>query len=96
MLRYVALFLLCSCLFGCRRRAPGPEECVQFAQRASGMIQQPRQRAIVVRERFEELTRRCLTTPYDYEMLNCFNHTGQVQYCAREFERRSGRSSDVL
>ena len=60
-------------LSGCARKAPGPAECNEFAMRAAGIPPStapaqvdPRLRAAV-----EELTVRCLTTPYDRELLRC-------------------------
>ena len=74
---------------GCARKAPGPAECNAFAERAAGIPPntapaevEPRLRAAV-----EELTVRCLTTPYDRELLRCAE-TGPLRACFSAFAVR--------
>jgi hypothetical protein len=77
--------LVCLLLAGCERRAPGPGECVAFADLALG---RPAPRAA-----HEELVRQCLTTPFDYEMLACVERTGAYRACQAglELRRRGSR-----
>ena len=82
----------CSSLLGCGRKAPGPEECEQFAEVAvqlagSGPLLTPEVQAAV-----EQETRTCLTQPYDYELLRCVTATHQGSACMAAFRRRTGRS----
>ncbi len=40
------------------------------------------------RQHFEELTWKCLTTPYDRKLIRCTEVTGQPRYCLLEFDQR--------
>jgi len=56
---------------GCARKAPGPLECERFSHRLFG-IRDGRQLAVpVLRDRVNQITVRCITTPYDRELLDC-------------------------
>ncbi len=86
--RAALTFAILGSLSACEREAPGPEECVQFAYRVTG-VTHPDQLAIPgVRERVDDLTRRCLTTPFDRELLRCIEVTGRVRACELAFEYR--------
>lgn len=93
VLRALLLGAAMATLGGCSaRKAPGPEECRAFALSAIGapanlpastLAQRP-----ALYEQAEELTRLCLVTPYDYEVLNCAETTGRYQACLRRFQQR--------
>jgi hypothetical protein len=83
-------FLAASGL-GCQRKAPGPDECVAFAQRAVGVVHPAQLRQPAVRERIDDLTTRCLTTPFDRELLQCVELTQRTRACTFEFEARRAR-----
>jgi hypothetical protein len=76
---------------GCARRLPGPDECRAFALASVGF--QPGTPAAIVEQRpvlsarAEELTRQCLTTPWDYQLLECLQVTGG-RACLAAFHRR--------
>jgi hypothetical protein len=75
----------------CQRKAPGPDECRLFAYRALG-VQRAEQLAFPeVRERVDGLITRCLTTPYDRELLQCVQLTGRMRACTLSFEARRAR-----
>lgn len=81
----VALLLLPA---ACTRKAPGPEACYHFALQVVGvtdlrMLRSPRVKATV-----DQLTNRCLTTPYDRQLLACVNQVGDVQRCFAAFQAR--------
>jgi hypothetical protein len=73
----------------CQRKAPGPSECHEFALRATGVRSgalvraDPRLRLVV-----EELTLRCLTTPYDRELVACAQGPGDLRGCFAAFQTR--------
>lgn len=78
-------------LVACSRRLPGPTECRNFALASVGfqpgtpmavVIQRPKLAA-----KAEEITRQCLTTPWDYQLLQCLQMTGG-RACFVSFERR--------
>jgi hypothetical protein len=85
------LFLLLS---GCARKLPGPAECRAFALASVGIepgtpasALPPRAR---VTEQTELLTQQCLTTPWDYQLLNCLQNGGSNRLCMRSFQARRG------
>ncbi len=86
------LFLLAS---GCARKLPGPAECRAFALASIGL--EPGTPASLLAQnrrleaRAEDVTRRCLTTPWDYQLLNCLGTGGSSRICLTTFEaRRTG------
>jgi len=88
------LLLLLSCgllaegLAGCRRKAPGPDECVAFAkvwvQRRPSM----REQGLAVADPFDELVRDCLTIPYDRALVECVINGKVPERCRTEYRRR--------
>jgi hypothetical protein len=83
----VALLLLGS-LTSCARKAPGPEECVRFAE---SWFDVERERALRNRDlsaHFEQKVHDCLTTPYDRELVECVTAGGDNRRCARSYEQR--------
>lgn len=79
---------LASFGLGCQRKAPGPEECRAYAYRAVGVTRTEQLRRAEVRESVDDLTVKCLTTPYDRELLQCVEATGRVHACTRAFSAR--------
>jgi hypothetical protein len=82
-------------LSGCARQLPGPAECRAFALASIGVEQDTKasslSRAPRLAAKAEELTQRCLTTPWDYQLLNCLSAGGSSRVCLLRFEaRRSG------
>jgi hypothetical protein len=54
-------------------------------------------RELELRDRVDEITRECLTVPYDREVLRCTDETGRFRACLLQFElRRHGRSERML
>ena len=93
----IALFIFLAC--SCRRKAPGPEECRSFALQ---MFQLEREedlggrtrREIALRDQVDALTRECLVTPYDRQLLRCAEETGGARRCRTAFDdRRRARQS---
>jgi hypothetical protein len=81
-------------LFACSRKAPGPAECNEFALRAVG-VRDERMLAIErVRRAVDELTVRCLVTPYDRELLRCAEELG-LRVCLADFQRRAGPAPEL-
>ncbi|MES1175311.1 MAG: hypothetical protein ABUL62_13405 [Myxococcales bacterium] len=86
-----ATLLACAALLGCERKAPGPQECAQFA---AAVVLQHAPIGILTLEmqaQIEEETRNCLTRPYDRELLSCVLVTNRGRACLESFRRRSGR-----
>ncbi len=83
-LAFVVALLSCAC----ERKAPGPAECQAFALHVAGInsrddLESPRDR-----EKLDNLTRECLVTPYDRELLRCVEVTSQFRLCQVEYRRR--------
>lgn len=84
--------LLFLCLAGCARRLPGPIECRAVALASVGV--DPNAPAVLLRNdprleaRAEEVTRQCLTTPWDYPLLRCLEGGGSSRLCLSRFEAR--------
>ena len=80
-------------LGGCARKLPGPDECRAFALASLGV--RPGTSATLIANadprldaRAEALTRECLTTPWDYQLLECVSRTGNSRACLVRFEAR--------
>jgi hypothetical protein len=83
--------VLCTAfsVLGCERKAPGPEECARFAEMAeqlggSGPFMTPQ-----IQAEIDELTRQCLTKPYDRALLACVEQTRQTRGCLESFRMRT-------
>ena len=86
------LFLLAG---GCARQLPGPAECRAVALASIGVAQNTPasllQREPRLAAKAEEVTRRCLTTPWDNQLLSCLGTGGSSRVCLSRFEaRRAG------
>ena len=84
--------LLLLLLSGCARKLPGPGECRAFALVSLGVRPGTPATRLEVEPRLaaraEELTRECLTTPYDHELLDCLSSGGSRRLCGLRFETR--------
>ena len=81
-------WLLAGLALACERKAPGPDECLQFAYHALGVRREEQLRSPDLKERVDTLTTRCLTTPYDRQLLQCVTLTGRMRACTLAFEAR--------
>ena len=84
--------LFCAlALSGCQRKLPGPTECRNFALVSVGFEPGTPMATVIRRPKLaakaEEITRQCLTTPWDYQLLQCLQITGG-RSCFISFERR--------
>jgi hypothetical protein len=90
-----ALAALGLLALGCQRALPGPDECVAFAE--SWLRARHPTTQLQADAAFDELVRRCLTEPYDRELVACVveghNHERcRVDYVRRVEARREERS----
>ena len=84
--------LLLLSLSGCARKLPGPLECRALAL-ASVQLEPSTPAALLARSarleaQVESLTQQCLTTPWDYQLLNCLGSGGSKRVCLIRFEAR--------
>ena len=75
-------------LLGCQRKAPGPEECQMFAMAALGANRIQDLALVGAGEKYQELVRECLTTPFDRKLVECVQSSGRTRSCFQSFERR--------
>lgn len=79
----------------CARQLPGPLECRAVAL-ASVQLEPSTPAALLSREprlaaRVDEITRQCLTTPWDYALLRCLDSGAGSRLCLSRFEARRAR-----
>jgi hypothetical protein len=79
----VALGLLAV---GCERAAPGPDECVAFGE--SWLRAHRPSTRLEADTAFDELVRRCLTEPYDRELVRCVVAGQNQERCRVDYVRR--------
>jgi hypothetical protein len=78
----------------CQRQAPGPDECVAFAEAWMRRHRAPTR--LDADAAFDELVRTCLTDPYDRELVACVvggddQERCRIAYMRRVEERREAR-----
>lgn len=88
MRRTAVVSLSLLLLFACERKAPGPEECRAFALEVSGVRQADVLAIPNLRAHVDEVTRACLTVPYDRELIQCAATPHRLRICTLEFEER--------
>jgi hypothetical protein len=71
---------------GCERAAPGPDECVAFAETWL-RARRPATR-LEADTAFDELVRRCLTEPYDRDLVACVVGGQNPDRCRVDYARR--------
>lgn len=88
--RLPALFLALLALLpgACSRKAPGPHECYRFALQVVGVRDVRELRSPRIKATVDQITNRCLTTPFDRQLLSCVNRLGDVQGCFAAFQAR--------
>ena len=84
---FAALLFTALSASACRRKAPGPAECRAFALRLAG-VADSRAPSARVKAEVDELTRECLVTPYDRELLRCVEESGRLRACRSDFALR--------
>ncbi len=86
--RVVGLGLVLAGCLGCERRAPGPEECLQFADAWLGGERPQRKPRLAIENAFDELVVRCLTEPFDRELVSCVVAGAPRERCRIDYVRR--------
>lgn len=71
---------------GCHRALPGPDECVAFAE--SWLRARRPATQLEADTAFDELVRRCLTEPYDRELVACVVGGRNQERCRVDYARR--------
>jgi hypothetical protein len=79
---------LAAGLTSCRRKAPGPDECVAFAKVWMQRQRADTRRPLASADPFDELVRDCLTTPYDRALVECVTNGKAPDRCRSDYARR--------
>lgn len=87
----LAISMLLLGFAGCARRAPGPDECHDLARY---WVLGPRARVVqqlgpAAEEAILDRTTKCLTTPYDRELVQCVTTGAPTRRCLAAFEERA-------
>ena len=82
----VAVALLAG--LACQRKAPGPQECHRFALQVHGIDEDAVALPPPVKAVIDDVTVKCLTTPFDRELLRCVDEGRGTQRCVAEYNRR--------
>ena len=78
-------------MLGCERKAPSQEECLDYAM-ATLRINDARLLAVpAVSDKLDELVVKCLTTPFDKQLIQCAKTRSSARSCLFEFEDRERR-----
>ena len=86
LLRAAGPVCLVAASLGCERKAPGPDECVAFAE--AWMRARRPATPLDADNAFDELVRRCLTEPYDRELVTCVVGGQNQERCRIDYARR--------
>lgn len=82
--------VLCVGLFSCQGSLPGPQECEAMALSYYGLQQKDLIVSSMRRAAVAELTRECLTAPYDRDALHCMQERNNRTICRLALKRRQG------
>lgn len=83
----VVLALLClAAIPACSRRAPGPDECVAFAEMTFGAPFQSLVAHPSYRMAFDRLVTTCLTAPFERRVFVCTAESRAPLDCLRRFQ----------
>lgn len=78
-----------SLSLACERKAPGPDECARFSEMVEQLSGSGPVRTPEIQAQVDELTRQCLTKPYDRALLACVERTRQTHGCLETFRLRT-------
>jgi hypothetical protein len=71
---------------GCSRRAPSPEQCVQFTEMTFGVQLDDIAMAAGAKATFDRLVVTCLTAPFDRRVFDCAQASHQPMECLRRIQ----------
>jgi hypothetical protein len=75
----------------CQRKAPSPEECLEFAMRGLHIDDERLLAVPDVKDKVDAVVVKCLTTPYDKELIGCVKLRPTARSCMLEFDERERR-----
>lgn len=81
---------------GCERKAPSTDECLGFAMRRLGINDERLLSFPAFKDKVNEVVIKCLTTPYDKELISCVKLRSATQSCLLEFDARERRRGHAI
>lgn len=84
----VLAMVFCVGLSSCQGALPGPQECEAMALSYYGLTQKDLIVSRIRRAAVAELTRECLTAPYDGEAVRCMQERHDRSICRLALKRR--------
>ena len=84
--RFASLLLAVLPMVGCARKAPGPDECVPFAEALFGATHEEVLEYPVLKQKFDAVVTACLTTPFDRRVFTCTAATRSPLRCLQQYE----------
>jgi len=88
------MFALGLFSLACERKAPSPEECLDYAMLGLHINDQRLLAVPEVKDKIDEVVVRCLTTPFDKELIKCMKVRHASSSCLLEFQDRELRKGD--
>lgn len=82
----VSAIIVLPTMAGCSRRAPGPDECVAFAEMTFGVPFQSVIAHPAYKQTFDRLVTTCLTAPFERRVFVCTAETRAPLDCLRRFQ----------
>jgi hypothetical protein len=90
-LQHAVIVSAAAALLGCERKAPSQQECFDYAM-LTLRINDPRLLAVpAVADKLDEVVVKCLTTPFDKQLIQCVKTRSSARSCLYEFEDRDRR-----
>ena len=86
--RLVALGTLLLFAPACERKAPSPNECLDYAMLTLHINDQRLLAVAEVKDRVDSIVVKCLTTPFDKELIACTKRRAGSSSCLLEFRDR--------
>ena len=96
MVLYGFLCLWALLFPACERKAPGPEQCLDFAMRGLGINDERLLVVPAVKDKVDEIVIKCLTTPYDKELIGCVKMRSTTRSCLLEFDARERQRNQPI
>jgi len=85
---WAVLVLALLALAACQRKAPGPQECRRFALKVHGIDETAMALPPPLKAAIDEVTVKCLTTPFDRELIRCVDEGRGTRRCVAEYNGR--------
>lgn len=93
--RCIGFALLFGSLAGCTREAPGPAQCVPFAELLFGATSEEVLAYPGAKQKFDALVTACLVTPFHRDVFKCTEATRSPLRCLQQYEPSLKNTSPI-